>query len=251
MFQGGNMKITNDINDAFQGKIPASVKTGSGNANIRKESREEIFFDRKIANSLTSRLESEKRLSEALSMVQTAHSVIQKAMSISSRLRSMAGEYIATGKADNDELNRIISEIKSYTSANTKGQTMSITMPPLSEGHVNNAKKPITIKVPDASEELKHLSGAAEELQSGKKPSPERFADIEGSLTTKSSIAVSAMKIVLPPMNIMVDEHLSRSNITDAGKSAESLSGAIEKNSVSALYAQGNLRKENVKSLLD
>jgi hypothetical protein len=251
MFQGGNMKITNDINDGYQGKIPASVKSGSGNANIRRESREEIFFDQKIAHSLTSRLESEKRLSEALSMVQTAHSVIQKAMSISSRLRGMAGEYIVKGKADHDELNRIISEIKSYTSANAKGQTMTITMPPLSEGSVNTSKKPVSIQLPDASDDLKRLSGAAEELQAGKKPSPEMFTDIEKSLTTKSAIAVSAMKTVLPHMNMIMDEHLSRSNIKDAGKAAESVSVAIEKNSVSALYAQGNIRKENVKALLD
>ena len=104
------MKITTDVNDIF----PQRVNTSSFKRNIKitsQVSANRANISNTLRHSISSMASRERSLNDALSIAHMSQSIIQKAMNISSKLRSIALNAMSTGRVNIPELNQALTEI--------------------------------------------------------------------------------------------------------------------------------------------
>jgi len=99
------MKITTDVN-------PAGIRPG-GNVSPRSstENRSINASDAKLAQDIIAKTQREKSLVDALAIAQSSRDLVQKALTVSSRLMSLASEAMITGRVNTDEVARQMSSI--------------------------------------------------------------------------------------------------------------------------------------------
>jgi hypothetical protein len=104
------MRITADMNSVIPGGINVNQSVRVLNRNAKRRSAP-VPTSQNIQNSLVSRLQRERTLGDALSIAQMSHSVIQKAMNVTSRLRSLASQAFSGSSVNADDLNQVLSQI--------------------------------------------------------------------------------------------------------------------------------------------
>ncbi len=104
------MRITADVNSVIPGGINVKQSAGVLNrkAGIKKQP---VPASKSIQSSFVSRLQRERALGDALSIAQMSQSVIQKAMNVTSRLRSIASQAFGGSGVNTEDLNRVLSQI--------------------------------------------------------------------------------------------------------------------------------------------
>jgi hypothetical protein len=111
VYKGGYaMRITADVSSVIPGGINLKQSASALNRNVRLR-KQPVPSSQNIQNSLHSRLQRERRLGDALSIAQMSHSVIQKAMNVTSRLRSIASQAFSGGSINRADINQAVSQI--------------------------------------------------------------------------------------------------------------------------------------------
>jgi len=161
----------------------------------------------------------ERAMGDALSIAQMSQDIIQRAMTISFQLRSIAASAMASGRVNQPELSQALSEMRSAFGRYGEGFT-----PPAQAASIRSAKIP---EMPDFSAEMKSLRDISNDLRNG---AYDRAAAIEGvirglgekltafrtageaisSLMRESSAAGTAEKPVYPrELVTQIKEHLA------------------------------------------
>ncbi len=146
--------------------IKTDIKNLSlGNASfIRKTTDVPLYGDiqenpRLSTKSISDRLSVERSLGDALSIAQMSQNVIQKALSISSRLKGIAAAAMATGSVNTQALNETLNDIRS--TMDFYGEKVPS---PLQSGAAPSAK---IIEIPDMRDALSSVRDVAGTLEKG------------------------------------------------------------------------------------
>ncbi len=171
-------------------------------------------------------LQRERSYNNALSVAQMSQNLVQKAINISHRLRSIAAEAMISGNLNRDELTTAISEIRSSITQNST---------------VDAVVQPATLPqpdVPDAGKELQFLQTAAESMSGGDIPPPEAFDTTIAGLEAKSrTISTTELDIL---QSLSASTRRASYDISPA-QQVDGIHTVIANNPASALSAQGNV----------
>ncbi len=121
-------------------------------------------------------LQSGRNLANALTIAHTAQALISKALEVSSRLRNMAGQVIATGNADYREVTAAMSEMKTAIASSPGRSVQPLVLPPLAQGAAQDVSP---------THEIELLGDIAEDMRSGRPVVQERFDRIDAALADR------------------------------------------------------------------
>ncbi len=242
------MKIA-DFNEIILGSKNINLKTEpiDPNSDTRRYSARKM--DSYSLKALTTQVRNARNLIDAISISLIAQSLIQKAITISSRLRNISQEALITGKIDTLEYDRSISDIN----ASLRGIDNIYTSPILRAysdirtGDTNRVN--VNNKVPDIRNEIDFLINLT-----SKRGIPEKN-DIERIDRTINSLKEVIEKIDIPPFMEMrkysykLTNYDNSMNARDSQKIIKKVGSQILNNPEMALVAQGNIHKASVANL--
>ncbi|HOO71259.1 MAG TPA: hypothetical protein PK926_05815 [Spirochaetota bacterium] len=234
------MKIRTDVNEVVytpQKNVKSAVSS-SAKGSGRDVS---VSPDPQIIQSIASRINAERSLGEALSIAQASHSLLQKAMIISSQLRNMAVQAAATGKVNSSDLGIVLSDINS--SLNSAGS--GIVAP------VNAYIQPVPElpQMPSIGPELNEIASTAEMFQNEQPPRIETIDTLIQSITNKSAVYETYIRTVSEQMNNLGKDYAAL--ILPGTKGNSNYRDMILQNPVSSITAQGNIPSNDVYRILN
>jgi hypothetical protein len=174
----------------------------------------------------------ERALGDALSIAQMSQDIIQRAMTISLQLKSIAASAIASGRINQTELSQALSEMR--TALGRYGEDIP---PPAQASSLRSARVP---DMPDISAELKSLRDVATDMNNG---TIDRAAALDG-VTRGLGAKLTAFRTAGDAIAAQMRES------STAGAAGEQvplhelvsrIKGHIAANPASALSAQGNI----------
>ena len=127
--------------------------------------------------SINNRLSIDRSLSDALSIAQMSQNVIQRAMSISLRLKSIASDAIFSGRINTQALTETLSDIRS--ALGDYGEPVPNPVQPFAMRSVK------IVEMPDISREIKSLRDITRNLQNGDFAQTGRIEAVSRSLNDK------------------------------------------------------------------
>jgi hypothetical protein len=182
--------------------------------------------------TLVSRLGIERSLGDALSIAQMSQSVIERALAISSRLKSIAAGAMVTGKINAPELDQAFNEIKSALGG--YGEQ------PYSPARIQTQPSVKIVELPDINPDIKSLRDAAKGLQEGNYPRAESMESLRRSLNEKLSSFRASEEKITEMMRETASGYV-RNNRIQSGELTSRVSAGILANPELALTAQGNI----------
>jgi hypothetical protein len=174
----------------------------------------------------------ERALGDALSIAQMSQNIIQRAMTISLQLKSIAASAIASGRINQTELSQALSEMRS--AFGRYGEDMA---PPAQAASLRSAKVP---DMPDISADMKSLRDIAHDLHNG---ATDRAAALDGVMRGLGE-KLAAFRTAGDAITALMRESSAGG---PAGKQflprelVSQLKERIAANPSSALLAQGNI----------
>ena len=223
------MKITTDVN--YAGMRPAAsvssrIQVPSAvNTNIQNN---------QLTNDMTARLQRDRAMMDALTIAQSSRALVQKAMDISARMRTIAFQAMTTGSVNMQELGNEIASIQG--TMQTYGEIVSV---PVSDSGNRN------VPPPEFMDQVKNMKSAAEQLASGGNVNPDSFTRISSSL---SAIAAQS-DIKINNMAAYLGSSGKNLSAVHNGGTASEAAELIVTNPEMSLTVQGNINPEVVKSL--
>jgi hypothetical protein len=198
--------------------------------NIQRTSDTGIRQARPVSAQLVVSSSSLRDLANAMTLMQTASGIVQEALNVSSKLRSIARVSMATGLTDQNEIAQTIAGIK--TSLQEYGRP--VTVPSVQQSGGSS-----TYGLPDISDELDTMDSLTRKGHIRE----ENISPIEKSLMSKQAGIAGQLE--------KMSEHFgSKSAQNDNTQVYSELPHMIRSNFTEAFTAQGNVRAENVHSLL-
>ncbi|MCP4130287.1 MAG: hypothetical protein GY754_04835 [bacterium] len=226
------MKIITDFNEIAPGRARRSTipqKPVPRAQNTQKKAP----VNTDLAQSVRTRATREKTLGDALSIAQMSQAVIQRAIVISSRLRSIAAEAMTTGRIDTAELELATSDIRSSMG----DQQQEVAAPP-----------PKTVAIPAAAPEINNMQQVAEEMTAGRNPGPERLEGLIEALGNKSAALGGTIGQIKDTMGELVSAYPEGGG--DIPGIVSGTANAISGQPGSALLAQGNISHDTAKQVV-
>ncbi|HQO39457.1 MAG TPA: hypothetical protein PK986_03205 [Spirochaetota bacterium] len=223
------MKITTDVN--YAGMRPAGsvssrvqVPVTSGTTNLNNQQTGEI----------TAKLQRDRAMIDALTIAQSSRALIQKAMDISARMRTIAYQAMTTGNVNMQELGTEIAGIQG--TMQTYGEIISV---PVSNSPGRGA-------LPDNfTRQLADMGVAADQLVAGNRVDPETFSQISSTLSAFSADNNKKISEIASGMGLSEKHKAAMNNEVDASRAAE----LLVTNPEMSLTVQGNINPEVVKVL--
>jgi hypothetical protein len=209
------MSIRTDVTNARQEVAPPSLKPSTAERRTGRASLTSVPNKSKIAKSV----------GDALSIAQMSQSLIQRALSISSRLNSIAQDAISTGKINVQEINETLSDIK-----NTLG------------GYEETMANPVqALALPDIAGEIQTVKDIAAELKKGAIVNTERMDSLNKSLNEK----FMAFRTIEERFAGMMDQSATGypAGIVNSRELISSIKTEMEKNPAHAIAVQGNIQR--------
>ncbi len=182
--------------------------------------------------SISDRLSIERALGDALSIAQMSQNVIQKAISISSRLKGIAAAAMATGSVNTLALHETLNDIRS--TMDVYGEKVPS---PLQSGTAPSAK---IIEIPDmraALSSVRDIAGALEEGNYNQSDKAEAAARNLNELLTKYRIAENRITDLMRE----TAAGYTPATPTRSGELLGQITAAIRSNPDYALSVQGNI----------
>jgi len=221
------MKITGDVN-LHTKRIP-EINPGKNTVDFSRPDKR--LPDAQIQNQVNRGLQRDRAQLDALIIAQVSRDLIQKAITVSARLQSVASEAFTTGRIDAVEVRNQVSFI-SGDIADYGGMITAPVKPQLQ--NQSGAGAVIT-------EQFDRLKDIGEELLSGEKVDPRAFIEISGSLNKVSG-----------QLSRSIDSFYSDFRTEEMGPEGEAvisaaagnMSRSILASPAEALSAQGNLSPE-------
>jgi hypothetical protein len=226
------MKIRTDVSDQvyLKGYERAPQRAPS---KVSESMRSDRLVDPQVLQSITSRLNKEKVLGDALTIAQMSQNVLQKAMIASLQLKSLAMQAVTSGKINTEELASTVSQINS--SLGDYGTTIA---PPVTTPIQQNPEVP---KMPPIEQEIVAVKRIADDFQRGKIPEDGSIDQTIGNIKNKTDTYNYLAGVVADSMN-----RISREYATENSLNYRSLAGAsaemIIQNPGASLATQGNIR---------
>lgn len=221
------MKITEDVNSVSMRL--SDINSGKKIKAAAKQSN--TTTDSKVQNQISKGLQRERAQIDALIIAQVSRDIIQKAITISARLQSVASEAFTTGEIDTLEVRNQVSfierDIADY--GGTMASPVSVPLP--EQGERGNA----------FIEDFSRLKNSGQDLINGKKVNPQVFQGITDNLTKEYDSLGKSIDAYYSGLKTTIT---GSTGIGDAEAAGRNLSSSIAQNPSQALYAQGNLSQE-------
>jgi len=221
------MKITTDVNSVNR-RVP-DINSGKNFTSAAKPDNNNS--DSKIHNEVSRGLQRERAQIDALIIAQVSRDLIQKAITVSARLQSVAIEAFTTGKVDTFEVRKQVSFIEADIS-DYGGMMSSPVKVPLPEQ---------TQKRTDVSGEFSRLINSGQDLLNGERVNPRVFEGISENLLAESDILGRSIDNFYSGFRTA---DTGSTGIEQAAAAGSNLSRSIVDNPAQALAAQGNLNPE-------
>lgn len=237
------MKIRTDASD-FPASVVKSSVHNSGTAVHRSPEQkiaETNIQNQKFSQAVASSLNMEKALNDALTIAHASQNVIQKAINISVRLRSIAADAITTGKIDTAALNEAMSSIKS--DMKTYGEV--INTPVMNSGSGRPLHSPVDLK-----NELNYIRNFSENYKTYADKNSNGINDIIKTLQGKSDLNKSSIDSINGRLKNVYSDIQNR-NVTEPESLSASLKESIPKNPQAAIAAQGNVSRDSIEKILN
>jgi hypothetical protein len=239
------MKINTNIEGIIAGKMNA--QTAGTNT---KESNKADVMREKPSQTLQN-LSQKRTLVDAVIITQIAQDFFQKAVLISSKLKSLASDAINSGKIKGPELNDTLKDISSLNKIQD-GFAATITVQ--SDTNLNRVgviSEMPQIQTMQTKEDINSLNEFANDLSSGN-VNLKKIDRINENLTNKASAADRSFNQLISkfpiPDNIVKTN--GGSSVVKYSEVAQNTVSQIEKYPQAALKSQGNINFEVVKNLL-
>jgi hypothetical protein len=185
---------------------------------------------RPVSAQLVVSSSSLRDLANAMTLMQTASGIVQEALNVSSKLRSIAMVSMSTGLTDQNEIAQAIAGIKT----SLQEYDRPVTVPSVQQSGGTS-----TYNLPDISGEL----DAMDSLARKGKIREEDISPIEKSLMSKQAGITGQLEKI-------GEQFGSKPAQNDNTHTYSELPRMIRSNFTEAFTAQGNVRTENVRSLL-
>ena len=223
------MKITTDVN--YAGMRPA----GGVSSRVQVSSTVNTpVQNSQLTGEITAKLQRDRAMIDALTIAQSSRALIQKAMDISARMRTIAFQAMTTGSVNVQELGTEIAGIQG--TMQTYGEIVSV---PVSNTAGRSAAPDEFVK------QLKTMDTAAGQLAEGTKVDPESFSEISRSLTVISSGTDKRIADISSTLGLSEKTTTVIDNVIPVSRAAN----MIVTNPEMSLTVQGNINPEVVKSL--
>ncbi|HQO01031.1 MAG TPA: hypothetical protein PLI62_02095 [Spirochaetota bacterium] len=197
--------------------------------------------------NVISQLSSQRNLSNALSIAQTAQSLVSRALSVSAQLRNIASQALITGRSNPEKLDQLIAQIT--TSMSEVSRESSIPVPRPAVSHTAQGTPQQVTELPSPGEEYAALKQAAAGLRAGTTASPEQFDAIDSALSRKSDLINGYVQSLEGPVRDFVGTIQSGTH-TDAAEMTRKTAESVMANPSAALTAQGNIRSDIAGNIL-
>jgi hypothetical protein len=221
------MKITVDVNSVNR-RVPDINSGKNFSSAVKPENRNS---DSRIQNEVSKGLQRERAQIDALIIAQVSRDLIQKAITVSARLQSVAAEAFTTGEVDTFEVRKQVSFIEADI-ADYSGMTASPVKVPIPEQTERGA---------GLGEEYNRLIGSGRELLNGERVDPQVFKGISENLSEEFDSLGRSIDNFYSGFRTVVT---GSSGIEEAASAGNNLSRSIADNPAQALTAQGNLNPE-------
>jgi hypothetical protein len=205
----------------------------------RKPAEKPINNNASAHNSTTSApavFSNSRALNEALSIAQISQSVINRAMTLSMRLKNIASSAMHTGTVDQQELGITMSQLSVLENNATPGVNIDATG--LSLDGVSY--------IPATDVPLSDIANEGKKLEETGQFSFQKMEDAESQLSTTASAARN-VESTLTKKHITIGEPLSNSTVD---KKVTDVKSKIISNPADALLSQGYIVKENAGKVL-
>ncbi len=164
------MKITPDVN-------PIGIRPGGSVLPRSSSENRTAVSDEKVAQDVIAKIQRDKSLADALAIAQSSREMVQKAITISMRLMSLASEAMVTGRVNMDELATHMSSING--SMGNFGERVSVT--------VSGGQMPVKETVVNIDDQLKNLGSKTMDMIEGKKVESREFEPVVENLRAAAS----------------------------------------------------------------
>lgn len=186
------------------------------------------------AKSISSRFRNERTLGDALSIAQMSSSILQKAMVITARLKSIASQAMVSGKLDTAGISQAVSEIDS--SLRLYGENV---VPPAQSINVSAG----SVRIPVIEDELNDIRNTAGNI--GVSGNSLKVVDeVSDKVNSKLKDLNRSIESIKGSMNSILSEYASGEKIN-----VKQISSLVEKkiksNPAQMLFVQGNINSRN------
>lgn len=221
------MKITTDVN-LLNRRIP-EINPGKNSAVSSKPDNR--LSDAQIQNQVTRGLQRERAQLDALIIAQVSRDLIQKAITVSARLQSVASEAFTTGRVDTVEVRNQVSFI-SGDMADFGGMVTAPVKPQLQNQGGGDAV---------IADQFNRLKGLGENLLGNEKVDPRTFLEISDNLNKVSDQLSRSIDAFYSDFRT---QEIGSGGEAAISSAAGNISRAILNDPAAALTSQGNLNPE-------
>ncbi|MBN1533721.1 MAG: hypothetical protein JXA20_13715 [Spirochaetes bacterium] len=221
------MKITTDLSQVLSTRPQVQVPRSPQIAPIQQE-RTQVRIDQSISDRLT----MERSLNDALSITQMSHTLLQKAMVVSSRLRSVAEQTIISGKTDSGELQTALAEIQGAM-----------------QQYGERVAAPPVQAIPQVQNGVERVIAAAGAVQAGAIPDARKLNEIDRQLSgdlRETGRTVEQLQGRLQTLARSLPEPASFNPANTVPETAR----MITENGTLALNVQGNISRDSAVRLI-
>jgi hypothetical protein len=231
------MKININIDAVSSGKISGqSINTGPKNIEKPDLSREK-------SSATLQNLAQKKTFVDAVIITQIAQDFFQKAILISSKLKSLASEALTTGKLKEHELNDTLKDISTLNNIQDGFTAVSSV-----QNNANLNRVGVINQVPQIQmDDINSLRQFANELSS-RNIDLKKIDRISENLTNKASAADKSFKQLISKLS--VHGSMTAESVVKYPELSQNTVSQIAKYPENAIKSQGNINYEAVKNLL-
>jgi len=169
------MKVTPDVTSNQARRVSADGPHNVKGAKNAVNSPQNRAANLELQQGISNRLSMDRSLADALSIAQVSASLVQKAIVVSSRLRNIAAEALASGRIDTAALEETVSQIPADL------ERFSDVMP----GHPRVNMDAGTARTVNVSDILAETAGVAENIRQGNIPGEEIFNRLDDNLVAR------------------------------------------------------------------
>ncbi len=233
------------INTNIDGPSSAgNIKTQTASTNSKDISKADIIPEK--SSQTLQNLSQKRTLVDAVIINQIAQDFFQKAVLISSKLKSLASEAFTTGKLKEPELNDTLKDISSLNKIQ-EGFTSTRTV--VHNANLNHVGVITEVPKFQTKEDIKSLEEFANDLSSGN-VNLKKIDRINENLTNKASAVDNSFNQLVNELSFQGSIAAKNSSVIKYPELAQDTVSQIAKYPQTALKSQGNLNYEVVKNLL-
>jgi hypothetical protein len=230
------MKINMNIDGLASGKVRAQT------SNMSSKDISKTDLTRENSSATLQNLSQKRTFVDAIIITQIAQDFFQKALLISSKLKSLASEALTSGKIKEPELNDTLKDISSLNKIQDGFAAASTVQNNANLSHIG-----VITQVPQIKEDINSLNEFADDLSAGN-VNLKKIDRINENLTNKAFATDTSFNQLINKLS--VPESVVADSVVKYPELSQNTVNQIAKYPQAALKSQGNINYESVKHLL-